>query len=58
MSLTKKIQVLLDENDLTELSSIIVQSAIKDGRHPSPISVYVRNLIKEHITNNSIKNKK
>jgi len=47
--LTKKLQVLLSPEDEAQLNSIILQKSMEQGRDPISISRYVRQLIVEHI---------
>jgi hypothetical protein len=47
--LTKKIQVLLSPYDEATLNSIIIEKSMKNKRAPMSISKYVRQLIVEHI---------
>lgn len=54
--LTEKLQVLLAKEDVDSLNDIIIEESMKENRKPIPISRYIRNLIKKHIT--EIKNNK
>ena len=47
--LTEKIQVLLSEEDLTDLSKKIAKRAIAKGEAPVSVSEYVRNLIRRNL---------
>lgn len=47
--LTKKLQVLLTPEDEDNLNTIIIQKSMESGIRPIPISRYVRNIIVEHI---------
>lgn len=47
--LTKKLQVLLTPEDEDNLNTIIIQKSMERGVRPIPISRYVRNIIVEHI---------
>lgn len=47
--LTKKLQVLLSNEDEDALNTIIIQKSMERGIRPTPISKYVRQLIVEHI---------
>lgn len=47
--LTRKLQVLLSNEDEDALNSIIIQKSMESGIRPIPISKYVRQLIVEHI---------
>lgn len=46
---TEKIQVLLSEEDLTDLSRKIAKKALSKGEAPVSISQYVRNLIRKDL---------
>lgn len=52
-NLTEKIQVLLSKADERALNLIIARKAISDGTRPVPLSSYVRELIKDHIQDNT-----
>ena len=47
--LTKKLQVLLTPEDEDNLNTIRIQKSMEFGVKPIPISRYVRNVIVEHI---------
>ena len=47
--LTKKIQVLIAPDDEIALNSIIIQKSMERGKKPISISKYVRQLITQHI---------
>ena len=47
--LTKKLQVLLTPSDEDSLNQIIIQKSMENGVKPVAISRYVRQLIVEHI---------
>lgn len=47
--LTKKLQVLLSPEHEAQLNEIIIEKSMEDGKDPMPISKYVRQLILEHI---------
>jgi hypothetical protein len=46
---SEKIQVLLSEEDLTDLSRKIAKKALAKGEAPVSISQYVRNLIRRDL---------
>ena len=50
---TEKIQVLLSEEDLTDLSRKIAKSALAKGDAPVSISHYVRKLIRRDLGKSS-----
>ncbi len=47
--LSKKIQVLISEDDLKLLYIIISRKALEEGKRPLSASSYIRDLIKDHI---------
>jgi len=47
--LTKKLQVLLSPEDEDNLNTIIIQKSMETKTKPMPVSRYVRQLIVEHI---------
>jgi len=47
--LTKKLQVLLTPEDEDNLNSIIIEKSMENKTKPMPVSKYVRQLIVEHI---------
>ena len=49
--LTKKLQVLITPEDEESLNSIIIQRSMERATKPVAISRYVRQLIIEHIVN-------
>lgn len=56
--LTKKIQVLLTSEDEESLNQVIIEKSMESNVKPLSISKYVRNLILEHIVNEtSLENK-
>jgi hypothetical protein len=47
--LTKKLQVLLTEIDEAQLTAIILEKSMEQGKNPISISKYVRHLLVQHI---------
>jgi hypothetical protein len=47
--LTKKLQVLLTESDESQLTAIILEKSMEQGKNPISISKYVRQLLVQHI---------
>jgi hypothetical protein len=47
--LTKKLQVLLSEDEVTTLNRIILNDAIENGIRPVSISAFIRELIRLEI---------
>lgn len=48
--LTKKLQVLLAEDEVEMLHSIILNDAIKNKTRPVSISAFIRDIVREEIT--------
>jgi len=49
--LNKKIQVLMSESDMTNLESIIIEEGMENDQKPKSTSLYVRNVLIDHIKN-------
>lgn len=47
--LTKKLQVLLSENEVTSINRIILQEAIETGERPVSVSAFIRDIIRKEI---------
>lgn len=47
--LTKKLQVLLSEDEVTSINRIILSDAIERGERPVSISAFIRNIIRREI---------
>ncbi len=47
--LTKKLQVLLSEDEVTLINRIILSDAIETGQRPISISSFIRDVIREEI---------
>ena len=56
--LTKKLQVLLTPEDEDNLNSIIIEKSMENKTKPLPVSKYVRQLIVEHIVEETAPEKK
>lgn len=52
-NLTEKLQVLLTKEDQRALNMIIARKSLEQGIRPVPLSSYVREIIKEHILENT-----
>lgn len=52
-NLTEKLQVLLTKEDQRALNVIIARKSLEQGVRPVSLSSYVREIIKEHITENT-----
>ena len=51
--LTKKLQVLLSEDEVAVLNRIILNEAIENGTRPISMSAFIRELIREEIESRS-----
>lgn len=47
--LTKKLQVLLSETEVTSINRIILNEAIENGERPVSISAFIRDIIRKEI---------
>lgn len=47
--LTKKLQVLLSEDEVSLINRIILNEAIETGQRPISISAFIRDVIREEI---------
>jgi hypothetical protein len=47
--LTKKLQVLLSEDEVTSINRIILNDAIEGGERPVSVSAFIRNVIRKEI---------
>ena len=47
--LTKKLQVLLAENEVTSINRIILNEAIEGGERPVSVSAFIRDIIRKEI---------
>jgi ribosomal protein S3AE len=47
--LTKKLQVLLSEEEVTLINRIILNEAIETGQRPISVSAFIREVIREEI---------
>ena len=47
--LTKKLQVLLSESEVTSINRIIPNEAIESGERPVSISAFIRDIIRKEI---------
>ena len=56
-NVTQKIQVLLTDDDMSKLNTVLMLEALKNNDKPLPISTFVRNLIKDYINSYNIKQK-
>lgn len=47
--LTRKLQVLLSEDEVSMINRIILNDAIENGERPISISAFIRDIIREEI---------
>jgi hypothetical protein len=47
--LTKKLQVLLSDDEVTAINRIILNDAIEGGERPVSVSAFIRNVIRKEI---------
>jgi len=47
--LTKKLQVLLSEDEVTSINRIILSDAIENGERPVSVSAFIRDIIRKEI---------
>lgn len=47
--LTKKLQVLLSEDEVTSINRIILSTAIENGERPVSVSAFIRDIIRREI---------
>jgi len=55
--LTKKLQVLLSEDEVSMINRIILNEAIDTGERPISISAFIREIIRQEIENKVNDNK-
>lgn len=51
--LTKKLQVLLSEDEVTLINRVILSEAIENGNRPISISAFIRDIIRAEIDKRS-----
>ena len=52
--LTKKLQVLLTEDEVREVNRVILNDALEAEQRPISVSAFIRNLIKEELGKRSV----
>ena len=52
--LTKKLQVLLTEDEVREVNRVILNDALESETRPISVSAFIRNLIQNEISNRSV----
>lgn len=51
--LTKKLQVLLSEDEVTIINRIILNEAIESGERPISVSAFIRRIVRDEIDRKS-----
>jgi plasmid stability protein len=51
--LTKKLQVLLTEDEVREVNRVILNDALEQERRPISVSAFIRNLIQDELLKRS-----
>ena len=52
--LTKKLQVLLTEDEVREVNRVILNDALESEQRPISVSAFIRNLIKEELSKRDV----
>ena len=52
--LTKKLQVLLTEDEVREVNRVILNDALEQEQRPIHVSAFIRNLIKDELSKRSV----
>lgn len=52
--LTKKLQVLLTEEEVREVNRVILNDALDNERRPISVSAFIRNLIQDELSSRNI----
>lgn len=55
--LTKKLQVLLTEDEVREVNRVILNEALETEQRPISVSAFIRNLIQDELSKKSIEQK-
>lgn len=55
--LTKKLQVLLTEEEVREVNRVILNDALDNERRPISVSAFIRNLIQDELSSREIEQK-
>ena len=55
--LTKKLQVLLTENEVREVNRVILNDALEQEERPISVSAFIRSLIQDELSKKSIEQK-
>ena len=55
--LTKKLQVLLTEDEVREVNRVILNDALEQEQRPISLSAFIRNLIQDELSKRSVEQK-
>lgn len=55
--LTKKLQVLLTEDEVREVNRVILNDALEQEQRPISVSAFIRNLIQDELSKRSVEQK-
>ena len=55
--LTKKLQVLLTEDEVREVNRVILNDALEHEQRPISVSAFIRNLIQDELSKRSVEQK-
>lgn len=55
--LTKKLQVLLTEDEVREVNRVILNDALEAEQRPISVSAFIRNLIQDELSKRSVEQK-
>jgi|TARA_B110000444_G_C18835966_1_gene595948 plasmid stability protein len=55
--LTKKLQVLLTEEEVGAVNRVILNEALETEQRPISVSAFIRNLIQKELSNKSVEQK-
>ena len=55
--LTKKLQVLLTEDEVREVNRVILNDALEAEQRPISVSAFIRNLIQNELSKRSVEQK-
>ena len=55
--LTKKLQVLLTEDEVREVNRVILNDALEQEQRPISVNAFIRNLIQDELSKRSVEQK-
>ena len=56
-NLTKKLEVLLTEDEVREVNRVILNDALEQEQRPISVSAFIRNLIQDELSKRSVEQK-